>query len=141
VPSDDPSTLLRGAAAAESERDDHRVSRRRRLDNRSLFPRDYLLEPHRFGSDPDATTILPAGGDPVSLAVAVVQHRLACVIRARDDPNLARVVTRRFSFSKSFWSRCMLGQSWMGETVLAAAISVLLREAWPAHDHGRGPPR
>lgn len=100
-------------------------ARRRLLDQRSLAPRDYLVDPWKFGQDPQAATRLPAGGDRRSRAVAQVQHSLACHIRARGDRHAAAMVTERFGFSKQFWSACLLGRIWMGETGLAAAVWLL----------------
>ena len=59
------------------------------------------------------------------MAVAQVQHVLACLVRDRGDRSAAARVSARFGFSKQYWSRCLHGEAWMGETVLAAAIWVL----------------
>ena len=100
-------------------------ARRHLLDRRTLLPRDYLVPPERFGTA-GASSALPDGGDPVSCRVAVVQHELACALHRRNDHHLATRVATTFGFSTSFWSDCLLGKSWMGETVLAAAVSALL---------------
>ncbi|RYP86863.1 hypothetical protein EKO23_07775 [Nocardioides guangzhouensis] len=101
-------------------------TRRRPLDRRTLRPRDYLVNPWQFGRTSDAAARTPAGGDDRSLAVAVVQHRVACLIRDRDDRHAARSVTDEFGFSKQYWSLCLGGEAWMGETMLAAAVSLIL---------------
>lgn len=95
---------------------------RRRLDQRSLLPRDYLADPHLFGRNHHPGWVLPPGGDLVSQRVAQVQHFLATEVRERGSRGTARVVTTRFAFSKQYWSVCLLGKAWMGETVLAAAV-------------------
>ena len=69
---------------------------------------------------------MPRAGDARSLAVAGVQHRVACLVRYRGDRHAAAVVTEQFGFSKQYWSLCLSGQAWMGETVLAAAIGLLV---------------
>ncbi len=101
-------------------------SRRRVLDRRWLLPRDYLADPARFGRDLTVRPVLPPDGDWVSMQVALVQHRLVFAIRSRPDRRSAATVTKTFKFSKQFWSKCGLGDAWMGETVLAAAVTVLL---------------
>lgn len=113
-------------------------SRRRRLDRRHLLPRDYLTEPPRFGYQPDASMLLPAGGDPISLQVARVQHQVALTIRARHDRTATSKVTTAFGFSKQHWSDCLHGRAWMGETVLAAALTLLLDP--PQLEPDRPPP-
>lgn len=99
--------------------------RRRRLDRRTLLPRDYLRDPYQFGVNLAADPVLPSRGDAVSQQVAMAQHHLAVLVRAAGTRATAADVTRRFGFSKQYWSRCLLGQAWMGETVQAAAVSVV----------------
>ncbi|MGZ6771750.1 MAG: hypothetical protein ACXVGA_04375 [Mycobacteriaceae bacterium] len=101
-------------------------NRRSRLDHRTLHPRDYCLDPFRYGHDPAAQFHLPPVGDRTSLEVARIQHRLACLLRSHPDPGRAGRLTVVFGFSKQYWSLCTSGQAWMGETVLAAAISAVL---------------
>lgn len=101
-------------------------TRRSRLDHRTLQPRDYCLDPFRYGHDPGARFHLPPSGDRVSLEVAKVQHQLACLLRSQPDPGRVGRLTSVFGFSKQYWSLCTSGQAWMGETVLAAAVSAFL---------------
>ncbi|GAB3077725.1 hypothetical protein [Pedococcus soli] len=98
----------------------------RSLGHRSLVPRAYLHDQYQFGLDPRPAWTLPANGDPRSLQVAMVTHDVVLALRSRSDRELARRVCQRFGFSKQLWSRCLLGESWMGETVLAAAVSELV---------------
>lgn len=103
--------------------------RSRRLDHRTLYPRDYLRDSHQFGVVPDAALRLPPGGDPRSLQVAFVQHELALRLRdsARTGVGPGASLGRRFGFSRQHWSRCLRGEAWMGATILAAAVSAVLR--------------
>lgn len=97
-----------------------------RLDRRSLQPEDYLTDPARFGSRLAVKLVVPAGGDKVSLEVALVQHRLSFALVHPRDPKRAAAVKDKFGFSPSWWSKCLHGKGWMGETVLAAAVGALL---------------
>lgn len=108
-------------------------SRPRRLDRRTLVPREYLVDPFQFGRTPAPTWVLPEAGDTVSQRVAMVQHQLAVAIRNRHRRSTTRTVTRAFGFSKQYWSLCLLGKAWMGETLLAAAVSVVLVDRDPHH--------
>jgi hypothetical protein len=101
-------------------------TRRRRLDARTLTPRDYLQDPFEFGRQPQPQPVLPTSGDTVSLEVALVQHELARLARLWAPPSARAHVVQRFGFSRQYWSLCLLGQAWMGETVMAAAVSLLL---------------
>lgn len=98
----------------------------RSLALRSLVPLDYLANRGDFGLHPRPTWTLPAGGDPRSLQVAMVTHDVVLLVRNLKDRALARRVCARFGFSKQLWSRCLHGETWMGETVLAAAVSELV---------------
>jgi hypothetical protein len=101
--------------------------RRRRLDTRNLRPRDYLLNPFQFGHISPVTPVLPPGGDLKSQRVALVQHELALRVRGLSGPSTTRDLTARFGFSRSYWNDCLLGKKWMGETMLAAAVSLVLQ--------------
>lgn len=93
----------------------------RPLDHRVYYPCDYLVHPHAFGSlTQQAEWTMPAGGDQRSLRVAQVLHEMARRVAERNDRHDAALVCRQFGFSKQQWSRCLHGQQWMGETVLAA---------------------
>ncbi len=96
------------------------------LNRRSLRPRDYLSEPARFGRDVTIGTVLPSGGDVLSQRVALVQHQLVFAMGYPPDRGTATRVTRSFHLSKRQWRLCLLGEAWMGKTVLAAAVKVLL---------------
>ena len=61
----------------------------------------------------------------------MVQHQLAVLVRLHQTRSTAREVGNRFGFSKQYWSLCLLGEAWMGETVLAAAVSVALAHPNP----------
>jgi hypothetical protein len=114
----------------------------RRLDTRSLVPRDYVANPNDFGRASRPEWVLPAGGNIRSLRVAMVTHEVVFRVRALRDRRLAARVCARFGFSKQVWSRSLLGQEWMGELVLAAAVSEALgpRRA-PADQRPGQPPR
>lgn len=73
-----------------------------------------------------ALPCMPAGGDDRSAQVAWIQHLLCAQLRARAGRGPGQRLASRFGFSRQHWSLCMTGQAWMGETLLAAAISELL---------------
>jgi hypothetical protein len=93
------------------------IDRRRRL-----RPRDYLWRPHEFGHDPSALFRMPLGGDPVSQVVARVQHHLVIAYRAAGPTGSGSRDARLFGISTSTWSRSMIGERWLGETVMAAVL-------------------
>lgn len=101
-------------------------SRKRPFDKRSRRPRDYFSEPADFGRDDTTRSVLPPDGDQRSGDVALVQHQLVFAMGYPRDRATTKRVTKRFGFSKQHWSDCLLGKAWMGDTVLAAAVSVLL---------------
>ena len=103
----------------------------RLLRTRSLAPRDYLADPFQFGRASAPRWVLPVGGDVRSLQVAMVTHGVVVLVRGLRDRRLAGRVCARFGFSKQLWSRCLLGETWMGEVVLAAAVSELLGAPCP----------
>jgi hypothetical protein len=100
--------------------------RRSRLDRRSLHPEDYLTDPDLFGGRLAIKLVVPLGGDPVSKEVALVQHRVSSMLSQHPDPKRAAALKAKFGFSPSWWSKCLRGRGWMGETVLAAAVGALL---------------
>lgn len=98
--------------------------RHRSLDRRILLPRDYLVDPFQFGSQPAPRWVLPPGGDERSLRVALVQHEVARLLHLHC-PRVGQRVADRFGFSRRQWSKCTWGEAWMGETLFAAAIWAL----------------
>lgn len=95
---------------------------------RRLLPRDYLDPPEAFGLRDPIRWVVPADGDGTSQRVARVEHRLVVAWRLGDHRPSGPEMGRRFGFSRQTWSRCMLGERWMGETVLAAVLSILLTD-------------
>ncbi|MBN1093440.1 hypothetical protein JKP75_13230 [Blastococcus sp. TML/M2B] len=92
-----------------------------RLDRRrTLTPRAYI--PRGFGSTPEAKCVVPPGGDPVSAAVARVQHDLVLRYKAVRRHGDRRRLGRTFGISESAWSRCLSGEQFMGGTVMAALL-------------------
>jgi hypothetical protein len=89
---------------------------------RSLLPADYAVGPHRFGQDPKLVFRVPSGGDDRSMEIARIQHQLVLAWRRRPDAPAGAALARRFGFSKQTFSRAVLGQRWMGETVMAALL-------------------
>jgi hypothetical protein len=96
------------------------IDRRRRL-----RPRDYLADPHAFGRQADVIFRVPPGGDAVSAAVARVQHQLVLDWRAARPRRMGSRDARVFRISSSTWSSSVLGERWMGETVMAAVLHAL----------------
>src|SRR4051812_18145619 len=89
---------------------------------RTLRPRDYLTNPYDFGVNPNACFHVPDGGDPVSVKVAQVQHALALAWRSRTPARSGTRDAEAFGLSSSLWSRAMLGDRWMGDTVMSALL-------------------
>jgi hypothetical protein len=96
---------------------------------RSLLPADYAVDPHRFGRDPTLVFQVPPGGDARSREIALIQHQLVLGWRQRPDAPSGAALARRFGFSKQTFSRAVLGQRWMGETVMAALLYAVRRPA------------
>src|SRR3712207_6028403 len=113
VPAGTTSTVIRPGA--------NHVDRRRRL-----RPREYLHDPHAFGRHVNASFHVPPGGDAVSAAVARVQHELLLWWRAARPRRVGSRDARAFGISSSTWSSSVLGERWMGETVMAAVLYALL---------------
>ena len=89
-------------------------------------PCDYFTRPEEFGQSADAEQTCPVGGDELSASIAWIQHRLVLTWRAansRCDTHSAR----RFGISSSTWSRSILGQRWLGETVMASIIEQVIQ--------------
>jgi hypothetical protein len=89
---------------------------------RSLLPANYAVDPHRFGRDPKLTFHIPPGGDDRSMEIARIQHQLVLGWRLSPGAPSGAALARRFEFSKQTFSRAVLGQRWMGETVMAALL-------------------
>src|SRR3712207_3171610 len=91
---------------------------------RRLTPRQYI--PLGYGRDPAAVCVVPHGGDPVSAAVARVQHTLLLSYGAMCVHGSDRRTARTFGISDTVWQQAMSGQRWMGETVMAALLHSVL---------------
>jgi hypothetical protein len=89
---------------------------------RSLLPADYAVDPHRFGRDPRLAFRVPTGGDARSMEIALIQHQLVLAWRKRPEAPTGAALARQFGFGTSTLSRAILGQRWMGETVMAALL-------------------
>ena len=104
-----------GTATAVNRPGANHIDRRRRL-----TPRDYI--PHGFGVIPEAPCAVPAGGDAVSAAVARTQHELVLTYERVRQHGDSRRLARAFGVSQTVWSRCVAGERFMGETVMAALL-------------------
>lgn len=87
---------------------------------RRLTPRDYI--PLGFGLVPEAQCRVPAGGDAVSADVARIQHELVVLYRTVREHGAGRRNARAFGVSQTVWTRCLAGERFMGETVMAALL-------------------
>lgn len=94
---------------------------------RRLLPRDYLDPPWAFGRDVGARVRVPPGGDAVSGAIASIQHQLVVAWRRGGCRPTGAALGRRFGFSKQTFSKTVLGERWMGETLMAAVLDALGR--------------
>ena len=94
---------------------------------RTLTPREYLIDPHRFGVDRSTAFRVPypPGGDPVSAKIARLQHELVLAWRTTRPSGAGSRDARAFGISTSTWSRTLLGERWMGETVMSAVLRSL----------------
>lgn len=90
---------------------------------RALRPRAYL-PPYAFGIDITADPSMPDGGDDASARVAWLQHQLACRYRQNGSRPSGAELGRTFGFSRSVFSESLRGNRWMGETVMAALLSI-----------------
>lgn len=98
----------------------------RHLDaRRRLLPASYLEHAHDFGRRRSARLVLPAGGDPVSQRIALVQHQLILAWHERGRRPCAAELARTWGVSKQTISRCVLGERWLGETLLVAFLQVV----------------
>ena len=89
-----------------------------------LTPRDYAVNPHAYGQDPQLAFHVPPGGDDRSMRVAIQQHRLVLRWRRSRRP-AARVLVARYGFSKQVLSRICLGERWAGAVGTAALLDAL----------------
>lgn len=87
---------------------------------RRLKPRDYAVDPHRYGHDPKAVFHLPEGGDEHSARIAAAQHQLILRWRSMSDRPSGAELGRTWGFSKQTWSRTINGQRWAGQAALTA---------------------
>ena len=79
------------------------------------LPRDYFVEPHKFGWDDSIPIEVPPHGDELSARIAYRQHLL--VLRWRRSPRSmsgARLAYL-FGFSRQTWSRTINGHRWAGQ--------------------------
>jgi hypothetical protein len=90
---------------------------------RRLTPRDYI--PLGFGIVPDARCHIPPGGDNVSAAIARIQHEPVVQYRGVREHGAGRRNARVFGVSQTVWSRCLGGERFMGETVMAALLHAI----------------
>ena len=96
------------------------IDRRRRL-----TPRDYLLHPHGFGIDSQASFVVPPGGDNASMEVARMLHHYFGAFRRTQHCPSGASLARRFGFSKQSWSAAAAGQRWPGHTIVIALMIAL----------------
>ena len=89
---------------------------------RQLTPRDYFADQRQFGRVPGARPTVPAGGDPASAAIALVQHRLICRWRSLPQRPSGAELGRTYGFSRQVFSRAVNGERWLGETVTCALL-------------------
>ena len=60
-----------------------------------------------MGQQLDTQTPTPEGGDPRTMVVAEMQHRLPAVISQIGTRSTATDVTTRFGFAKPYWLPCL----------------------------------
>jgi hypothetical protein len=89
-----------------------------------LTPRQYLANPMAFGSTTvKVRPVLPTNGNVQSQKVALHLHRLSATYNARESVK-GKFSLKKFlgdhKFSKSTWSRILLGYSWPGARGLTA---------------------
>ena len=102
----------------------------RHLDQRrQLVPRDYASDPDSFGLTESLGFHVPAGGDPVSMRIAALQHDLVCRWNHNQRRPTAAQLGRWFGIKKQTLSLTTKGRRWAGETVLSALTAAVLR--WP----------
>lgn len=83
------------------------------------------MPPDAFGFVAGARARPADGGDVTSTMVAQIQHDLVLAWRSGGCRPSGAALDRRFGFSKQTWSRAVLGQRWMGETLTAPLLHVL----------------
>ena len=88
---------------------------------RKLAPARYIAP---FGCA-EARAVMPEGGDMASARIAALEHRLVLAWRAAGRRPTEAELARKWSISKQTISRSMLGDRWMGETVMSALIDAL----------------
>jgi hypothetical protein len=92
------------------------------------LPRDYVADPHRFGFDAGVALTEGPTGDVVSATIAHTQHRMVLAWRALEGRPSGAEIGRRYGVSRATVSRAMLGERWLGETLLCAFVLELRRE-------------
>ena len=93
----------------------------------TLSPRDYIVPGHAFGIEREVTVVIPPGGNGPAAKVAYTQHRHALLWRTMAERPSGAELGRAWGFSKQTWSRAVLGETWMGQTLLVALLEALSR--------------
>ena len=96
---------------------------------RRLTPREYALDPWKFGVDPALPFHVPTGGDEISAKVAAHQHQLVIAWRRNGARPSGAEIGRVWGFSKATVSRTMTGHRWGGQTVVTALLWALRKQA------------
>ena len=92
---------------------------------RQLQPLDYIEPPGAFGRRETVRVVVPEGGDRTSAIVALIQHEIVRSWHTQRGHTTDAALSRRFGFSKQTLSKVMVGERWVGETVLAILIYAL----------------
>src|SRR3954463_3641246 len=90
-----------------------------------MWPREYLDNPHAFGRRADVRCHVPPGGDAVSAGRHVFSTNWCSFWRAARPRRVGARDARVFGITSSTWSSSVLGERWMGETVMAAVLHAL----------------
>lgn len=85
-----------------------------------LTPREYAIDPFRFGHDPDVAFHVPEQGTVQAARAALLQHQLVAIWRTTGTSGAA--VARRYGMSRTTWSRTATGHRWAGQLLLTALV-------------------
>lgn len=85
-----------------------------------LTPRDYAIDPYRFGDDPDVAFQVPPNGTVQSARAALLQHQL--IVAWRDTGPSGAKLARRYGLSRATWSRTATGHRWAGQLLITALV-------------------